>query len=462
MGRILYFDCFSGASGDMILGALLDAGLPLDELRAAVGSLALDGVTLEAERVDRCGIGATKFRVRGAGQDRRHDHQPDHRHDHDGGHHQHGHDHGGHDHHDQQGHDHDGHDDDHHHHHDHHDHGPHHQAHGHRGLSEICALVDRSALSGSAKDRAKRLFQRLAETEADIHQRPVEEIHLHEVGAVDSIIDIAGAVFGLEWVGADRIVSSPLNVGSGTVTCAHGVLPVPAPATTRLVAGVPVYSTGVEAELLTPTGALLVTDYASQYGPLPALRVRRVGYGAGDRDLPGSPNVVRVVIGDDGAAAGGRLQRVVVIESEIDDMNPQIFGVLMDRLHAAGALDVFYAPIQMKKNRPGTLVSVVALPEDREALTALLFRETTTIGVRFREMDRERLDRDRVTVETPLGPVRFKVAARGGDVVNASPEFDDCLRLAERHDLSVKAVQAIATKAYLDRQQSAPQSGADC
>ena len=418
MGKVLYFDCFSGASGDMILGALLDAGLPLERLRAAVGSLALDGVTLEAERVDRGGIGATKFRVRGAGGDRPHDHD------------------GGHDHHDQ-------------HHHGPNHHAPNHHAHGHRGLSEICALVDRSALSAAAKDRARRLFRRLAETEADIHQRPVEEIHLHEVGAVDSIIDIAGAVFGLEWVGADRIVSSPLNVGSGTVTCAHGVLPVPAPATTRLVAGVPVYSTGVEAELLTPTGALLVTDYASQYGPLPALRVRQVGYGAGDRDLPGSPNVVRVVIGDDDP--GGGLQRVVVIECEIDDMNPQIFGVLMDRLHAAGALDVFYAPIQMKKNRPGTLVSVVALPADREALTALLFRETTTIGVRFREMDRERLDREQVTVETPLGPVRFKVAGRGGDVVNASPEFDDCLQLAERHDLSVKAVQAIATKAYLDR-----------
>ena len=410
MAKVLYFDCFSGASGDMILGALIDAGLPLDELRAAVGSLALDGVTLEAERVDRAGVGATKFRVRGAAGE-----------------------HGHHDHHD---------------HHDQADHHRHHE-HGHRGLSAICALVDRSALSEPAKERARRLFRRLAETEAAIHQQPVEAIHLHEVGAVDSIIDIAGAVFGLEWVGADRIVSSPLNVGSGTVRCAHGVLPVPAPATTRLVAGVPVYSSGVEAELLTPTGALLVTDYAERYGPLPALRVRQVGYGAGDRDLAGTPNVVRVVIGDDGAA--GNLQRVVVIESEIDDMNPQIFGVLMDRLHAAGALDVFYAPIQMKKNRPGTLVSIVALPADREALAGLLFRETTTIGVRFQEMDRERLERERVTVETPLGPVRFKLAVRNGDLVNASPEFDDCLRLAERHDLSVKAVQALATKAYLDR-----------
>ena len=404
MAKVLYFDCFSGASGDMILGALIDAGLPLDQLRAAVGSLALDGVTLEAERVDRAGIGATKFRVRGADGRRGH---------HDQAHHH-----------------------------------PHH-GHGHRGLSAICALVDRSALSEPAKDRARRLFRRLAETEAAIHRQPVEAIHLHEVGAVDSIIDIAGAVFGLERVGADRIVSSPLNVGSGTVRCAHGVLPVPAPATTRLVAGVPVYSSGVEAELLTPTGALLVTDYAERYGPLPALRVRQVGYGAGDRDLAGTPNVVRVVIGDDGAA--GNLQRVVVIESEMDDMNPQIFGVLMDRLHAAGALDVFYAPIQMKKNRPGTLVSIVALPADREALAGLLFRETTTIGVRFQEMDRERLERERVTVETPLGPVRFKLATRNGDLVNAAPEFDDCLRLAERHDLSVKAVQALATKAYLDR-----------
>ena len=410
MAKVLYFDCFSGASGDMILGALIDAGLPLEELRAAVGSLALDGVTLEAERVDRAGVGATKFRVRGA--DEGHGHHDHHAHHHQADHHA-------------------------------------HHEHGHRGLSAICALVDRSALSEPAKDRARRLFRRLAETEAAIHRQPVEAIHLHEVGAVDSIIDIAGAVFGLEWVGADRIVSSPLNVGSGTVRCAHGVLPVPAPATTRLVAGVPVYSSGVEAELLTPTGALLVTDYAEQYGPLPALRVRQVGYGAGDRDLAGTPNVVRVVIGDDGAA--GNLQRVVVIESEIDDMNPQIFGVLMDRLHAAGALDVFYAPIQMKKNRPGTLVSIVALPADREALAGLLFRETTTIGVRFQEMDRERLERERVTVETPLGPVRFKLAARNGDLVNASPEFDDCLRLAERHDLSVKAVQALATKAYLDR-----------
>ena len=418
--NILYFDCFSGASGDMILGALLDAGLPLEDLRAALGSLALGDVKLEVERVDRSGIGATNFKVLTG----------DHGHQHDEGH--------GHDHH----------------HHDHdpahdHSHGhAHDPGHHHRGLSEICTMVDGAALSPTAKDRAKHLFTRLATVEAEIHQQPVEEIHLHEVGAVDSIIDIAGAVFGLEWLGADRIVASPLNVGSGTVACEHGIMPVPAPATARLVADVPVYSTGTQAELLTPTGALLITDYAESYGPMPAMRIRQLGYGAGDRDLPGAPNVLRIAVGDDAGAPD--LQRVVVLESEIDDMNPQIFGALMDQLLTAGALDVFYAPIQMKKNRPGTLVSVVALPEHRDALSGMLFRETTTLGVRFSEMDRERLEREIRSVETPLGAVRFKVARRDGQVVNAAPEFDDCAALAAQHGLSIKQVQAIATKAYLD------------
>lgn len=382
----------------MILGALLDAGLPFDELRSALGSLALGDVTLETERVDRSGIGATKFRVCTSSHD--HNHGTDHHHH-------------------------------------------------HRGLSEICTMVDRSELSIAAKDRAKRLFRRLAETEALIHQKPIEDIHLHEVGAVDSIIDIAGAVFGLEWFGAKRIVASALNVGSGTVKCAHGLLPVPAPATTRLLTGVPVYSSGIEAELLTPTGALVVTDYADRYGAMPLLKVKHVGYGAGDRDLPGTPNVLRIVIGED--AEPSRFQRVIVIESEIDDMNPQIFGALMDQLYAAGALDVFYVPIQMKKNRPGTLVSVVALLEHRETLADVLFRETTTLGIRFKEMDRERLDRELITVETPLGAIRFKIASRGGVVVNAAPEFDDCVELAERRGLSIKLVHAIATKAYLDQ-----------
>ena len=441
--KVLYFDCFSGASGDMVLGALLDAGVRLDHVREAMASLPLEGVELDVERVDRSGIGATKFHVRVAGQPigGGHDHAPDA--------HGHGHDHG-------HGQNHQGHD---------HGHtqtdagapaGQH--EHHHRGLSEISALVDASAVSPAAKTRAKTLFRRLAETEAEIHQMPVEEVHLHEVGAIDSIVDIVGAVVALEAVGADRVVSSALNVGSGTVTCAHGTLPVPAPATARLIRGVPVYSSGAQAELLTPTGALIITDYAETFGPLPAMRVDRIGYGAGARNLPAGPNVLRVLIGETGTETGA--DRVVVIESEIDDMNPQIYGVLMDRLLAAGALDVFYAPIQMKKNRPGTLVTVVARPQDRATMTAELFRETTTIGVRVLEMERECLSREQLIVETPLGPVRFKTATHGGVVVNAAPEFDDCVALARARGVSVKEVQAIATKAYLDAQQSSrPESG---
>jgi uncharacterized protein (TIGR00299 family) protein len=425
MSKVLYFDCFSGASGDMILGALIDAGLPLGELREALGSLTLGNVRLLAERVERSGIGATSFTV-DVGEDAKAD-----AHSHE--HHHHDHDH----HHD--AHHHDAHHDDHHHH------------HHHRGLSEICQMVDGSSLSESAKERSKRLFRRLAETEAEIHQMPVEKVHLHEVGAVDSIIDIAGAVFGLERLGVDRIVVSPLNVGSGTVRCEHGVMPVPAPATARLIEGVPVYSSGPAVELLTPTGALILTDYADAFGTMPPMTIRQSGYGAGDREFPEHPNLLRVLIGDEETAGG--IERIVTIECEIDDMNPQIFGVLMDRLYAAGALDVYYVPIQMKKNRPGTLVSIVARPKDRSALSGIVFRETTTSGVRFIEMARERLDRESVDVETPLGTVRVKVARRAGAsaVVNAAPEFEDCARLASEHDLSVKEVQAIVNKAYLDR-----------
>ena len=400
MSRILYFDCFSGASGDMILGALIDAGLPVDELRQALGSLAIGEYAMTTERVDRAGIAATKFRIR----------EPQHPH-------------GG----STAGH-----------------------SHPHRNLAAIKSLIDRCALSASGKARVISLFQRLGDTEAAIHQIPVDEVHLHEVGALDSIIDIVGSVFGLEWFGADQVSASPLNVGSGTVQCQHGTFPVPAPATAKLVEGVPIYSDGVPAELLTPTGALLVTGYASSYGTIPPMTIDTIGYGAGERNPAGVPNVLRLIVGE--SAASGSVERVVVIECEIDDMNPQIFGMLMDRLYAAGALEVFYVPIQMKKNRPGTLVTTVAPPERREAMSQVLFRETTTIGLRYQELMRERLNREEVQVETPMGPVRFKVASRAGRVVNVAPEFDDCARLATEHGLSVKEVQAIAGKAYLDRQ----------
>jgi uncharacterized protein (TIGR00299 family) protein len=278
---------------------------------------------------------------------------------------------------------------------------------------------------------------------------PLERVHLHEVGALDSIIDIVGAVYAMEWLGADRIVASPLNVGSGTATCAHGVLPVPAPATTRLLRGAPVYAGAVVAELVTPTGALIVTDYASQFGTLPAMRLQSVGYGAGDRDHPGHPNVLRLIVGESLDARPA--MTILVVECEIDDMNPQLFGPLMDRLFSAGAVDVFYAGVQMKKNRPGTLVTVMAPPERRDEIVGLLFAETTTIGVRYQEVARECLSRDVRTLDTPLGAIRFKVAMRDGRVVNAAPEFDDCVRVAAERGLPVKDVLAIATKAWLDQ-----------
>ena len=417
----------------MVLGALIDAGVPLDAVRRALGSLAIAPEVVWTDRVIRAGITATKFCVRG--QDR----MIDHAHDHKGGH---------------------GHGDDHGHKHGHsHTHGheerlvgagltattPHH---AHRTLDEINGLIDGSALSASGKDRAKRLFQRLGEVEASIHGTSIDKVHLHEVGALDSIIDIVGAVFAMEALAVDRVVSSPLNVGSGTVRSAHGVYPVPAPATMGLLEGVPIYAGSEPVELVTPTGALLVRSFATEFGPIPAMRVQKIGYGAGSRDFADTPNVLRVLIGEADAAAAN--QNVLVIEAEIDDMNPQIFGVVMDRLLAQGAMDVFYTAIQMKKNRPGTLLSVIAPPGARERLTSTIFRETTTIGVRYREMTRECLDRETVTVSTPHGLVRVKVARRGGELLNASPEFDDCVRIATERGKPVKEIQALALKAFYE------------
>jgi len=409
--KVLYFDCFAGAAGDMIVGALLDAGLPFEELKRALGSLAVEGWDVSVARVVKTGITATKFRVH------------EHAHVHDGGH----------------GHDHQ------------HDHG-------HHSLDQIYAAINRSSLSDAGKARAIAMFGRLGEAESAIHGIPIDKIHLHEVGAIDSIIDIVGAVFAIEWFKADRIVVSPINVGSGMARTEHGVFPVPAPATVTLVKNAPVYSTGIQSELLTPTGALILTEFASAYGPVPPMTIEKVGYGAGDRDLKETPNVVRVLVGESedvrsaGAAApAGPSMKVVVLECEIDDMNPQIFGVLMEKLYAAGALEVFYSAVQMKKNRPGTLMTIVAKPEQREAMTEIVFRESTTIGIRHQELLRECLDREMVTVTTTLGPVRFKVARRDGRVLNAQPEFEDLAKLSNERGIPIKDVQALAHKAWLER-----------
>ncbi|MSO30877.1 MAG: nickel pincer cofactor biosynthesis protein LarC [Acidobacteria bacterium] len=402
MPRILYFDCFSGISGDMALGAMLDAGLPLDDLKGALGSLAVSGFDVSAARVLRAGVSSTKFTV--------HEHA------------------------------------------EHQAPGTQHgtrRPHEHRHLPAIFTLIDQSALSAAGRERAKAMFQRLAEVEAGIHQMPVEKVHLHEVGALDSIIDIVGIVFALEWAGADCVVCSPLNVGGGMVQSAHGLFPVPAPATVELLGDAPVYAGAVQKELVTPTGALIVTSYAGSFGPIPAMSIERIGYGAGERDDPTTPNVLRVFIGRAAVDINvARTERVTVVECEIDDMNPQIFGIVMDQLYAAGALEVFYVPVQMKKNRPGTLLTVIAAPERLGQMSDIIFRETTTIGLRHSEVARECLDREVITVETPLGAVRFKVARRDGRVLNAVPEFEDCAKLAAAKNLPVKEVQALAVSAY--------------
>jgi uncharacterized protein (TIGR00299 family) protein len=411
--RILYFDCFAGAAGDMILGALLDAGLPFDELTRALGSLAVEGIDVSVDRVVKTGITAAKFRVQESGIRNQEPGTG--------------------------------------------------KRHAHHHLKHIFAAIDRSALSDTAKARAVKMFRRLGEAEAAIHNTTLDRVHLHEVGALDSIIDIVGAAFAMEWFQPAHVVVSPINVGGGMVQSAHGVFPVPAPATLALLNDTPVYSSGVPMETLTPTGALILTEYATAFGPVPAMKIERIGYGAGDRDMKETPNVVRVLVGEPAAvgaaeaghaAATGRLagsHRVVVLECEIDDMNPQIFGVLMDQLYAAGALEVFYAAVQMKKNRPGTLMTIVCAPEDRHAMTEIVFRESTTIGVRYQELSRECLEREMVNVETGVGTVRFKVARRNGRVLNAQPEFEDLAKLSAQRGIPVKDVQAFAHKAWLER-----------
>ena len=397
MSRLVYFDCASGASGDMILGALVDLGLPLDALREELAKLPLGGYRLEARRVHRSGLHATKLDVVI-------EHAPA-----------------------------DGH--------------AHEHAHAHRGLREILELIDRSTLDPSLKSRATALFRRLAEAEAAVHGIGPDDVHFHEVGAVDSIVDVVGGVVGLAWLHADRFAASPLNVGTGTVTMSHGTFPVPPPATASLVKGVPVYGAG-EGELLTPTGALLVTGHATTYGPLPLIRPEQIGHGAGSRDTPGRPNVLRILVGEEEDQGGAR---VLVLEAELDDMSPQLFGPLIDGLLAAGALDAYFTAIQMKKGRPGVLVTVLAEPAKREALEEILFSETTTLGVRRQEWERTVLAREVVPVATAYGTIGVKLARRGERVMNAQPEFDDCAKAATAHGVPVKEVWAEALAAWRGR-----------
>jgi pyridinium-3,5-bisthiocarboxylic acid mononucleotide nickel chelatase len=428
--RTLYLDCFAGISGDMTIGALLDCGLDFELLKSELAKLGLEGYELSLERVDRSGISAAKFNVVTARHHHEHQHSHSHSHKHHHGEHSHTHEH-------------------HHEHHHEHQHGHSHEhshehshSHEHRPLSAIKQMIAASTLSETVKRRATAIFERIGEAEAKIHGIPVESVHFHEVGAVDSIVDVVGACVGLEALGVGRVVASPLHVGSGTFKCDHGTYPVPGPATAEILRGAPIYSKEIQGELVTPTGAAIVAEVAAEYGPLPLMRVERVGYGAGTRTYPKFPNVLRAVLGEL-EVKDETPDRVAVIEANIDDTNAQVFGHLMERALAAGALDIFYTPVQMKKNRPGVLVTLLCAVPDRERMIDLIFRETTTLGVRHREEQRTVLSREHVTVATEFGPVRIKVARDGqGQVVNYAPEFEDCREAAEKHRVAVREVQA--------------------
>jgi uncharacterized protein (TIGR00299 family) protein len=377
----------------MFLGALLDLGVSEDALRAELSKLQLPGYQISSRRVIKQNISAIKFDVITIE-----------------------------------------------------DSTPHrivattHQY--HRGYSEIVAMIEKSALSASVKERAKRVFRRIGEAEAKIHGIPLEKVHFHEIGAVDSIVDIVGVCIAVEALKVDEIQASPPRLGSGFVETAHGRFPVPAPATLELLKGIPVQSSSDPVELVTPTGAALLAEFCGKFGPMPAMSIEKIGYGAGTRDLEKAPNVLRAVMGESVASThiADETDAVAVIETNIDDMNPQLFGDVMERLLAAGALDVFLTAVQMKKNRPGTLVTVLCERNSVDTLAELLLTHTTSFGVRVHEAQRRKLAREIVTVKTRFGDIEVKIGRLGGKIVARSPEFESCKRAAERFNIGVKDV----------------------
>jgi uncharacterized protein (TIGR00299 family) protein len=388
-----YFDCFSGISGDMTLGALFDAGLPPDRLRTELQALNVPGWEITTEKVWKNGMAATYAKVRA--QD----------------------------------------------------------THTHRSLTTVLDIIEKSSLSSPVKQQASAIFSRLGEAEAAVHDVPLEKIHFHEVGAVDAIVDIVGACIGFSALGIESFACSPLNVGGGTVKMAHGVLPVPAPATARLLVGRPTYSTGVQKELVTPTGAAIVSTLCAAFGPQPAMSVSAIGYGAGTADIEGQPNVLRLMIGEAATQHSADTSETIrVLEANLDDMNPQIYGYFLEKALAAGALDVFSTPVQMKKNRPGMLVTVLCKPEQEAKFQDMFFAETTTLGVRSYSAERQILARQWETVRTHFGEVRIKVARLNGHVRQASPEFEDCRKLAEAENVPLQRVMDEAIRAWQAKQ----------
>ena len=375
--RIAYFDCFSGASGDMILGSLIDAGLSPRRLRDELKKLRIP-VHLKVRKIVKQGISATQVIVEGRSEKR-----------------------------------------------------------SHRNLKEILRIIERSGVEAEVKEKSKEIFRRIASVEAKIHQIPMEEIHFHELGGLDSIVDIVGAVWGIRQFGIEKIHVSKVNVGTGFIKCEHGILPVPAPATLSLMEGKPIYSSGVERELCTPTGAALLTTLGSEFGSMPLINVERIGYGAGRDNLP-HPNLLRLIIGASESTSGK--EKVVVIETNIDDMNPQFYDYLIEKLLAMEVLEVFITSILMKKNRPGHLLTIICPSEKLPSVTKFLLRETTTLGLRWHEEERAKTDRETLTQETKYGKIRFKLASWEGRVVNLSPEYEDCKRSALEKGVPLKEV----------------------
>lgn len=381
--KTLYFDCFAGASGDMILGAMVAAGVDPGFLREQLSLLGVSGFSIDFETVNRSGLSATYTRVETAHE------------------------------------------------------------HSHRSIADIKQIIHGSDLSGAVKQRAVQIFTRLAEAEARVHNEPVEHVHFHEVGALDAIVDVVGAAICFDALKIERFVCSPLHVGSGMMKMAHGQFPIPPPAVTELLKGVPFYATEIKGELLTPTGAAIITTVCSEYGPIPAIKTEATGYGAGTREYQDFPNVLRVLVGES-EARDATDERLWMLETNLDDASPQIIGHIMDRVLALGALDCFFTPVQMKKNRPGVLLSVLCGRDEKEAVMKLLFTETTTIGVRSYEVTRRALQRSVVRVETQYGPIDVKVAHLDGRVVNEMPEFEQCREAAAQAGVPLKIVEDAA------------------
>ncbi|MGD0445125.1 MAG: nickel pincer cofactor biosynthesis protein LarC [Edaphobacter sp.] len=417
--RIAYLDCFAGISGDMFLGALIDAGVDPKILHEAVAALNLNA-TLKIEKADRSGISSTKVQVYEGEIIAEAAHHPTEQHTHAHEHsHKHNHPHS-------------------------HEH-KHEHTHG-RSLTVIRDLINAANLVAPIKQTAIHTFELLGASEAKIHNVSIEKIHFHEVGAVDAIVDIVAASAAIHALAIDKWHSSPLNVGGGMVDCAHGRFPVPAPATADLLRGLPTYSAHVEKELVTPTGAALIRTLAPTFGPQPAMRVQQIGYGAGTHNPDGFPNVLRLSIGESNEATHSA---VAVLQTAIDDLSPQILAHVTERALAFGALDVMSTAVQMKKGRLGTLLTILADDAQVPALEDLLLRETSTLGVRIHHERRSCLDRTHTTVATPYGEIRIKIGSRNNETYNAAPEFEDCRAAAQKHNVPVKQVQQAAIAAYL-------------